>query len=162
MGVGSVLELGAHARVKSFIIYFSRIGYAPYHAKKRKKQLTQNRVRHPKKAAFASDLHLGVDGPQDFGCARAGDLFIFFYLLMSYHTIARKKKWPPTNRVRAQTPTNTSPPARLMPAQHARPSTRNIAFCRPASPTPGPSSSPNQDLSRAAPSRRFPPVTKPS
>ena len=45
VGVGSVLELAARARVKIFIIYFSRIGYAPYHSKKRKKQLAPNRVR---------------------------------------------------------------------------------------------------------------------
>ena len=34
VGVGSVLELAARARVKFFIIYFSRIGYALYHSKK--------------------------------------------------------------------------------------------------------------------------------
>ena len=45
VGVGSVLGLGARARVKFFIFYFSRIGYAPYHLKKRKKQLNRNRVR---------------------------------------------------------------------------------------------------------------------
>ena len=45
VGVGSVLGLGARARVKFFIFYFSCIGYAPYHSKKRKKQFGQNRVR---------------------------------------------------------------------------------------------------------------------
>ena len=39
VGVGSVLELAARARVKFFIFYFSRIGYAPYHTKKRKNRL---------------------------------------------------------------------------------------------------------------------------
>jgi len=45
VGVGSILELGARARVEFFIFCSSRIGYAPYHSKKRKKQLAQNRVR---------------------------------------------------------------------------------------------------------------------
>ena len=65
--------------------------------------------------AFASDPHLGVDGPQDFGCARAGEIFYFFLYFDAtpYHR-QKKKKLPPTNRVRAQTPTDTSPPAPLI------------------------------------------------
>ena len=64
VGVGSVLELGARARGKFFIFYFSRIGYAPYHSKKRKKQFGQNRVRArtpspaPAFVFFSRDLSL--------------------------------------------------------------------------------------------------------
>ena len=66
VGVGSVLGLGARARVKFFIFYFSCIGYAPYHSKKRKKQFGQNRVRArtpspaPAFVFFSKDLSLWV------------------------------------------------------------------------------------------------------
>ena len=62
VGVGSVLGLGARARVKFFIFYFSCIGYAPYHSKK--KQCGQNRVRArtpspaPAFVFFSRDLSL--------------------------------------------------------------------------------------------------------
>ena len=66
VGVGSVLGLGARARVKFFIFYFPCIGYAPYQSKKRKKQFGQNRVRArtpspaPAFVFFSKDLSLWV------------------------------------------------------------------------------------------------------
>ena len=88
VGVGSVLELGARARVN-----FSRIGYAPYHSKKKKK------AAHPKSGSRADPIMLlpqiptlGWTALKISGARARGKYLIFSYTLMPYHTIARRKK----------------------------------------------------------------------
>ena len=71
VGVGSVLGLGARARVKFFIFYFSCIGYAPYHSKKRKKQFGQNRVR-ARTPSPAPAFVFFFERPQSLGSLNSG------------------------------------------------------------------------------------------
>ena len=81
VGVGSVLELAARARVKFFLFYFSRIGYAPYHSKKRKKQLTQNRVRARTPLCFCLRSPPWGGRPSRFRVRARGENILFFLTL---------------------------------------------------------------------------------
>ena len=115
--VTSIFASGARARVKCFFILFTMV---MHHAIPKKQKRDLGELRCARGPQSTSSTNSGVRAPIRVR-ARADYFlfFIFFRMVWSkraYHA-EEKKKWLPASRVRARTPTHSSPPSLLRLAE---------------------------------------------